>query len=984
MAAFVAASFYEIFEAYTIRWMQGSGGKKETKLDDYREGLNDATIAVLGLATNLPRASQTLQGVNEPKIAKAISGIQTFVALSEPLREQLFHYPPLSAAGSIRTIILEPAQKHTDVIVCSLHETPLEDTPTFTALSYVWGSKNGNKSIRCDGKVIAVTDNCRKAMRRLRSEAGGKQLRLWIDSICIDQSSMTEKSSQVSMMGDIYARADRVVAWLGTGTWRTAQAFDLFSRIGSLRDYEGGEWTVSTMGVAQELCFETESAEGIRGFPELVREIFNRPWFSRVWTIQEVTLANEDRVWFSCGTRTIQYRHLKSAFSILVSSDLLYAQFPGLENTLALQLYLSDSLRAKQRLHNSHEDDRIGAADFSMSKVLSFLPSKQAADPRDKVFALYAVLKALGVDLPTPDYTKSLHQVQVETARAAMEFDQTLEFLAYASSRVGQTSDLVSWAPDFQSGTHGNWLKGSLEGTGLISRPPPIADPAAPPTELHTPLKRRKSMQILMSTVPRARLITRIWKTLGAHTMTNLVTSAAASYSVFDATPGSGQTEWIAKRTTINEGTKTAEHPSGFFLSVPGVIVDTIAARETVPDSTIPISETVSYLKRIAPPHSMISIPQSTLQLSVDAILESYKLKIAKVVSETIFTLCLLVAVFSHHGLVTLILSFLTLQTPSSLWHVVPRSYHITNAIGSSYIQVAPGNYLANLAFPIIDAIVYAAALAAQRGFDLGVEPGWLYKANSFIYGLGLYKTLMAVSRWQQEPERDREFHPYAHGRTAVRIFERFWMFSESVLELFSWTFRQFLAWPFVICARDGLSATLPLRLAVALIVQMLYGNLLQALKTIVLNWTFDLAGDYSGEVAIALLPHLVFQTIAELIRIVVRLVVIFLSYSSFRMRLMLQLGRILVGRSARSYCPPGIDVTGKDFFETEHGRRGCAGGGIRKGDVIALVVGVRWPLILRRAAFGYSVVGVGYVDGIMNGEEWIPNADRLHDLKLV
>jgi hypothetical protein len=262
MGAFLAASFYEIFEAYIIRWMQGSGGKEEKKLEDRLEGLNDATIAILGFATNLAPASRTLHNVDEPKIAKAISKLQTFVESAEPLREHLFHYPSLSAASSIRTIILEPAQKHTDVIVCSLHETPLEDTPDFTALSYVWGSKSGNKSIRCDGKLIAVTDNCREAMRRLRSEAGGKKVRLWIDSICIDQSSTTEKSSQVSMMGDIYARADRVVAWLGTGTWRTAQAFDLFSRIGSLRDYGGREWTISTMGVAQELCFETESAGG--------------------------------------------------------------------------------------------------------------------------------------------------------------------------------------------------------------------------------------------------------------------------------------------------------------------------------------------------------------------------------------------------------------------------------------------------------------------------------------------------------------------------------------------------------------------------------------------------------------------------------------------------------------------------------------------------------------------------------------------------
>jgi hypothetical protein len=37
----------------------------------------------------------------------------------------------------------------------------------------------------------------------------------WIDAICIDQSSITERNHQVSLMGDIYSKAMWVVAWLG-------------------------------------------------------------------------------------------------------------------------------------------------------------------------------------------------------------------------------------------------------------------------------------------------------------------------------------------------------------------------------------------------------------------------------------------------------------------------------------------------------------------------------------------------------------------------------------------------------------------------------------------------------------------------------------------------------------------------------------------------------------------------------------------------
>ena len=38
---------------------------------------------------------------------------------------------------------------------------------------------------------------------------------LWIDSICINQSDLAEKSSQVNLMRRIYRKAKRVIVWLG-------------------------------------------------------------------------------------------------------------------------------------------------------------------------------------------------------------------------------------------------------------------------------------------------------------------------------------------------------------------------------------------------------------------------------------------------------------------------------------------------------------------------------------------------------------------------------------------------------------------------------------------------------------------------------------------------------------------------------------------------------------------------------------------------
>jgi hypothetical protein len=38
---------------------------------------------------------------------------------------------------------------------------------------------------------------------------------MWIDAVCIDQSSVSERNYQVAQMGAIYAAAALVIVWLG-------------------------------------------------------------------------------------------------------------------------------------------------------------------------------------------------------------------------------------------------------------------------------------------------------------------------------------------------------------------------------------------------------------------------------------------------------------------------------------------------------------------------------------------------------------------------------------------------------------------------------------------------------------------------------------------------------------------------------------------------------------------------------------------------
>ncbi|OAG06602.1 heterokaryon incompatibility, partial [Paraphaeosphaeria sporulosa] len=89
----------------------------------------------------------------------------------------------------------------------------------YEALSYVWGTaQNPSRAyVSCSNAssqgVISIGQNLDVALRHLRYETEPR--RLWIDALCIDQTNLNERSSQVSIMDKVYSIATRTVAWLG-------------------------------------------------------------------------------------------------------------------------------------------------------------------------------------------------------------------------------------------------------------------------------------------------------------------------------------------------------------------------------------------------------------------------------------------------------------------------------------------------------------------------------------------------------------------------------------------------------------------------------------------------------------------------------------------------------------------------------------------------------------------------------------------------
>jgi hypothetical protein len=138
-----------------------------------------------------------------------------------------------SPASLYTSLALDPSQKEIrlleiqpghggEPIRCRLFCVRLSAVPEYVALSYTWEPNLPLVAVEINSVRMAVRQNLSEAFLRMRSSATA--ILVWADAICIDQSSIPERNSQVPLMKDIYLAASKVYIWLGEGTEATGLA----------------------------------------------------------------------------------------------------------------------------------------------------------------------------------------------------------------------------------------------------------------------------------------------------------------------------------------------------------------------------------------------------------------------------------------------------------------------------------------------------------------------------------------------------------------------------------------------------------------------------------------------------------------------------------------------------------------------------------------------------------------------------------------
>ncbi|TVY65373.1 Heterokaryon incompatibility protein 6, OR allele [Fusarium oxysporum f. sp. cubense] len=365
-------------------------------------------------------------------------------------RRDGFKYCPLLDAAEIRLLKFLKRDVAHDLIEplphFALSRVSLNQSPTYLALSYVWGDPSNTLPIVVEGLLVDVTVNLRHALDALCVNDAVDHP-LWVDALCINQANDAEKNAQVQMMHRIYTGAATTFAWLGLGDHHSNAAIDWLWSLSTIARKDG----VRAASMAHEVLVEELYA--LTPLAHLTLELFQRSYWSRVWVVQELVFSHNILV--VCGDRRIRLDDLREACEVLLLMSGKAVSVATGNSYWPWHLFLAAVLRVRNNL--------IARPMMPLAELLRRFRAGEvrnkdyggwfATDPRDHIFSLLNMAyDAEELELK-PDYAKPPEEVFLETNRTLLKSGvlyhlgrgEILSQVASQSSRMV----LPSWASDF-------------------------------------------------------------------------------------------------------------------------------------------------------------------------------------------------------------------------------------------------------------------------------------------------------------------------------------------------------------------------------------------------------------------------------------------------------------------------------------------------------------------------------------------------------
>lgn len=228
--------------------------------------------------------------------------------------------------------------------------------------------------------VYNVTENLRCALGYLRLP--DRKRTFWIDALCINQADSQERSHEVRRMRDIFAKANRLTIWLGD--------YDNLLRLNVDECFRYLESYIGQGERPEGIPFELHMA--FRFY-----EILSRPWFRRIWVIQEVAVRQRrceaDSIQVMCGASITQFAALTASFNAVTAcGDFRNSQSSRIRALFDFSDPISSIERIAQRFWDIKEGRAVTTPAQTLLQYLHLTSKFFASDGRDNLYALLGLL----------------------------------------------------------------------------------------------------------------------------------------------------------------------------------------------------------------------------------------------------------------------------------------------------------------------------------------------------------------------------------------------------------------------------------------------------------------------------------------------------------------------------------------------------------------------------------------------------------------
>ncbi|KAF4969814.1 hypothetical protein FSARC_3039 [Fusarium sarcochroum] len=357
----------------------------------------------------------------------------------------------------IRLVELQPGSPEDPLEGTILHRhfSPAEkDIPGFEALSYAWGDQSNPDSIKLSREQhphdeqpfqvsetgsVDIGQNLASALRALRHH--NEPRILWCDSICINQQDIEERAAQVRRMNEIFQHAKSVIVWMGPETSWSVLLMETLRWVG----YYVEKAVMDPVSQRHRFIFanvpDQYLQDNTKPLPlrldqwRAMEQFLALDWIKRLWTCQEIYLANQETCVVRLGGEEMLWAKLKDivvfvCFYALTPSELLLDQSSYTSNA---HMFAAKTVMCEMPLWDEWPTALRMTNDFLCSDV------------RDRVFAVHGLVTPELAQAIRPDYTKTTKHIFTSVCLDHITRQNDLKFLGLCNAATSP-----SWVADLE------------------------------------------------------------------------------------------------------------------------------------------------------------------------------------------------------------------------------------------------------------------------------------------------------------------------------------------------------------------------------------------------------------------------------------------------------------------------------------------------------------------------------------------------------